>query len=205
MTANERKRPLWSRSRSAAYSLQARARRRASSSFWPNHTPGLRIETTAVSTPALSMSSSDMATDHLVGVPLWAVRARAWAGGTMWWWTSIRRGFTGACAEGACAKGACAEAGGATENPNAVAALPDRKFRRLTGAPEMGSPATGSPANAATGSQQTHREKNPRRPACLLIMLLLAQPQVRRHSWRGLARGQAWAKPSIEIVASTIR
>src|SRR5260370_17300829 len=79
MTANDRKRPLWSRCRLAAYSLHARARRRASSSFWPNHTPGLRIETTAVSTPALSMSSSDMATDHLLGdALLWLPRARAW-------------------------------------------------------------------------------------------------------------------------------
>src|SRR5258708_21715961 len=134
MTAKDRKRPLWSRSRSAAYSLQARARRRASSSFWPNHTPGLRTETTAVSTPALSMSSSDMATDHLAGVLLWAIRAWAWTGGTMWWWTSIRRGLAGACGE----VGACAEAGGATEvaaKPSAVmAALPDRTLRRLTAA-----------------------------------------------------------------------
>jgi hypothetical protein len=113
----------------------------------------------------------------------------------MWWWTSIRRGFAAACAAGACAKGACAEAGGvATEaaaNPNAVAALPDRKFRRLTGGP-----ATGGP-NAATGSQQTHCEKKPRRPACLFIMHLPARPQVRRHSWLGLARGQAQALGSL--------
>src|SRR5260370_14047941 len=100
MTANDRKRPLWSRCRLAAYSLHARARRRASSSFWPNQTPGLRTETTAVSMPALSMSSSDMSTVHLVGeVLLWLARAWAWTGGTMWGWTSIRRGFSGACLE----------------------------------------------------------------------------------------------------------
>src|SRR5260370_34797572 len=92
MTANDRKRPLWSRCRLAAYSLHARARRRASSSFWPNHTPGLRIETTAVSTPALSMSSSDMATDHLLGdALLWLARAWAWTGGALGRWATLPR------------------------------------------------------------------------------------------------------------------
>src|SRR5258708_881901 len=69
--------------------------------------------------------------------------------------------------------GACAEPVGAATvapaSPKAVAALPDRKFRRLTG----------GPAKAATGSQQTHCEKKPRRPACFIIIFLRAQPVCR--------------------------
>ena len=82
----------------------------------------------------------------------------------------MRRGL--AAAATADAAGACAEPGGAAivapANPKAVAALPERKFRRLTG----------GPAKAPAGSQQTHCEKNPRRPA-RPIMFLRALPMGR--------------------------
>src|ERR1700730_7221212 len=93
----------------------------------------------------------------------------------------------------------------APANPKAVAAVPlVRKFRRLTGAP-----ATGGPANAEAGSQQTHREKKPRRHACLLIALLRAPPRSNRKCaaivgavWRRVKRARC---PSTKMAASTIR
>src|SRR5215208_170538 len=142
ITANERKRPAWSRSRLAAYSLQARASLRDSSVTLPNHTPGLMIDVIEVEIPALSMSSSDMAGDHLVGLVLrWLVSACACTGGTMWWWTSIRCGFAGAWAP----TGATEKA----EKPAPIALMPPAtKVRRLT------------TCRADADLQQAHREKN---------------------------------------------
>src|SRR3954469_10012842 len=157
ITANERKRPGWSRSRLAAYSLQARASLRDSSSTLPNHTPGLMIEVIEVAMPALSMSSSDMAGDHLVGLVLrWLVSAWACTGGTMWWWTSMRCGLAGAWASA----GVAAKA----ERPAPIALMPPAtKARRLMG----------WRAGAALGSQQRHRAKDLRRLVALMARSLL--------------------------------
>jgi hypothetical protein len=80
-------------------------------------------------------------------------------------------------------------------NPRAVAAaLPERKFRRLTG----------GPANAGAGSQQAHREKKSRRPGCLIIMRLHAQPPsaaIVGAVWRGVKRKRCRGP---KIAASTI-
>src|SRR5262249_16665598 len=111
-----------------AYSLHSRASLRAASSTLPNQTPGFWIEVIAVVTPPLSMSSSDISTDHLVGLPPRFCRiASACTGGMMWWCTSIRLPGAGAGAAG-------------TDGVAAAAAAvpPARKLRRFTAVPAKG-------------------------------------------------------------------
>src|SRR5215831_11335192 len=67
MTANRPKRPGWSRTILAPYSLSWRARPRASSTLFPYQTPGWAIERIAVAMPLLSISSSEAAGDHFGG------------------------------------------------------------------------------------------------------------------------------------------
>src|SRR5262245_49327299 len=64
MTANRPKRPGWSRTILAPYSLSWRARPRASSTLFPYQIPGWTIERIAVAIPLLSISSSEAAGDH---------------------------------------------------------------------------------------------------------------------------------------------
>src|SRR5215831_9307983 len=76
MTANRPKRPGWSRTILAPYSLSWRARPRASSTLFPYQTPGWAIERIAVAMPLLSISSSEAAGDHFGGGAPLRVRGR---------------------------------------------------------------------------------------------------------------------------------
>src|SRR5262249_9769821 len=139
-----------------AYSLHSRASLREASSTLPNQTPGFWIEVIAVVTPPLSMSSSDICTDHLVGLPPRFCRiASACTGGMMWW-----------CPASGLA-GAWAWAAGVGRAAAAAAAVPlARKLRRLTAVPAKG----------AGSLQQTHPARN-FRPVVLFIAFL---PRLRR-------------------------
>src|SRR5262245_17028013 len=82
------------------YSFDSRARRAAVSLSLPRKVScGVVGEHIAVAMPALSMSSSDFATDQLASGGLARLAfftASSQVGGEIWWWTSMRCGL--ACA-----------------------------------------------------------------------------------------------------------
>ncbi len=160
MAAKKRNRPGWSRPSWAQNSLHSRASFRVSSSTWPYQGPGLMIETIEVAMPPLSISSSDIDTDHF-GMPLIrAAAALSCAGGTTWWWTSIRCGLDAASAVAA----------PRPAMPSPTAAPPARKRLRFTAVL----------ANPALGPQPAHPH---RRALRLKVMVMNVSP------WRLLGGG----------------
>src|SRR5262249_15208912 len=130
ITANSPKRPGWSLTSVAPYSLSRRARLRASSTLSPYQTPGWTTESTAVAMPLLSMSASESAGDHFggggAGRRPGAIMGATWDCGGEWGGTSIR-GFLGA----PCAAAGRVRVGAAGAPKPKAAAPPARKFRRV--------------------------------------------------------------------------